>query len=195
MKKINFKIIIYYIIILIFVVCGFFVGTGVRISDGGYMCPYAKPYQNINGETSFTTAYEELGNYTRTESICWYDINLKVSKKYLIGNKDSLLFINIDILEKCIRLDWESEKEIQREYFYGKIYYDNIVVISIFFIVLFVVLPLTYISLTKRHKNKMVKKNLEKLKELADMKEHGVLSEKEYTERKQIVVEKTQKNI
>lgn len=174
MKKTKLKI--YYVVIIVVILCGFFVGSKETIENHGYTYYYGEDRGTIGNYWHLGRASEEIGDLTKTKIIGWYIIPLKTSHKYFAGN----LELNYDVIKKAMPI--EEMRQLGNDDF-NYIYYLNLIWFLIICIIL-IAIPFGITFFTKYRKKKTGKKKIRKIKDLAEMKELGIISEEEYEAKK-----------
>ena len=207
------KMLIYYIIVCIFILCGFFVGSTNTMSKGGYVFSvYSFELENltVNEYVTFNDidgyrCFLEIGKFHQTKTIGWYNISFKISNKYFTGNKNNPdLELSYASLAECVPI---SDLQFLNDFYYGSVLTSNIVLFIIIIIAL-LSFPFIFLFITKLYKKstlykkraekkffKIKKKLLKNLKELSDMKEQGIISEKEFVIKKKILVDKAKQTL
>lgn len=193
MKKLNVKLILYYVAVVIFILLGFLVGKQERVLSGGYKVHYGerKTIQTLDGKTIKARDYMEFGDYRIVKENGWYMFPWKSSDVYLVG----------DDIETAVVITYDTIKGdvpnvlFDREDFEG-VYYGIVeIIVSCIIWILLAILPLIVSGLLKIKKKGRVKKNLKKINELELMKAQGIISEEEYNLKKSSLVEKTKENM
>lgn len=170
---------LYYVIVFVVIICGFFVGSKEKIENHGYRYYYGEDRGKV-GNWNLGRASEEIGDLTKTHIVSWYIIPLKTSHKYFAGN----LELDYDTIKKTVPI---SEIRQLRKDDFNYIHYANLVCFLIICGIL-ICFPFGLSFVAKFHKKKTGKRNIKKIKELADMKELGIISEEEFeTKKKQLL--------
>lgn len=173
------KLIVYYVIVLGLILCGFFVGSKEKTENHGYRYYYGEDRGNV-GNWQLGRASEEIGDFTKTKIVSWYIIPLKTSHKYFAGN----LELDYEFIKKAMPI---SEIKQLRKDDFNYIHYVNLIWFLIICIILFG-FPFGLSFIVKCNKKNIGKKKIKNLKELADMKELGIISEEEFeTKKKQLL--------
>lgn len=175
---------IYYIVIFIFILSGFFIGSEKRVLNHGYeyITGY-KEYPSMSGKGSTKLpTYEYIGDFTEIKNIRWYIIPLINNYKYLLGiNINSpLAELDYDTINKTIPIS--NKSQLSKDDF-NYIYYANIVAFVIICIIL-VALPhlLSFVMQNKAKRSN--KKKIKSIKELEDMEKFGMITKEEFEEKK-----------
>ncbi|MDE5965745.1 MAG: hypothetical protein K2G89_02830, partial [Lachnospiraceae bacterium] len=95
------KWVLYYAIVFVVIICGFFIGSEEKVENHGYQYYYGerKAYPSLfDGGTVYLRDSEEIGDLTKTKIVSWYIIPLKISHKYFAG----ILELDYDIIKKAI---------------------------------------------------------------------------------------------
>lgn len=187
------KLVIYYIVVILFILLGFVVGRWEEEFQGGYDVCYGdpKPHTTLDGGTMYYRDSYELGDFCINKNIGWYRITFKSSNTYLVGNNiDNAFVLTYDMATNDgINLLFD------REDFEGVSYHTEKIIIACIIWILLFAFPLI-ISVISKLKNKTsIKKNLKKLNELDYMKQQGLISEEQYNQRRESLIEKTKNRI
>lgn len=175
------KLILYYAIVFAVIICGFFVGSKEKIENHGYRYYGEMQTYPLQGRKS-----EYLGDFTKTKVLGWYFIPLKVSNKYYVGvDKDNpIAELDYDFIKKNLPI---SEVKYLSKDDFRYIYYGYLLCFVVICSIL-ICFPFGLSFIAKFHKKKTGKRNIKKIKELADMKELGIISEEEFeTKKKQLL--------
>lgn len=176
------KLILYYVIILAVIICGFFVGTRKKIENHGYTYYYGEPkaHKSVDGSTQFWRDSESIGDSTQTTYICWYNIVLNDSHKYFKGSGQASIELDYDAMKELMPITEISQ--LSKEDF-NRIHYGNLILVIIIYIVL-IGFPFALSVVLKHKKKRTGKKKIKNLKELAEMKELGLITEEEFEAKK-----------
>ena len=199
MKKLlsNKKRLIYWLIVIVFIIIGFLVGSRTERKEIGLSVYYGEPYTSkYNGILTRDSVI--VGDAEEKIYLSWYFLDFKIERQYLLEEGNVKV-----VLDKTTLEEMANTKIYERTSRYYSVSLDYIdftyigiiqIIIAVVIWFLLIILPIAIPKLIKKFRNtKNEKKQSKKLKEMRkiqDMKEMGIISQEDFEEKKKEILEK-----